>query len=93
MPAECIPAGLDAQTGLYRSLLAGRQLLVVLDNALSAEQVRPLLPGASGCRVLVTSRNQMSSLIAMEGARFVDLDPLPRAGAREPLVDVAAITC
>ena len=82
---ERVPAGAEAQVGLYRSVLAGRRVLVVLDNARGAEQVRPLLPGDSRCRVLVTSRDQMRSLIAIEGARPVRLCPLSPEDAREAL--------
>jgi DNA-binding SARP family transcriptional activator/tetratricopeptide (TPR) repeat protein len=85
IPAERIPAGPDAQTGLYRSLVSGRRMLVVLDNAQDAEQVRPLLPGNSGCLTLVTSRSQLTGLVAAEGAHSLTLDLLTEAEARELL--------
>ncbi|HWC83793.1 MAG TPA: BTAD domain-containing putative transcriptional regulator [Pseudonocardiaceae bacterium] len=86
VPPSSIPAGLDAQTGLYRSLLTGRRVLVVLDNARDAEQVRPLLPGAPGCVALVTSRDRLTSLITVEGARPLTVDLLGPAAARELLI-------
>ncbi|MEU9455542.1 BTAD domain-containing putative transcriptional regulator [Streptomyces sp. NPDC048277] len=83
VPAQRIPAGLDAQAALYRSLLADRRVLIVLDNARDTEHVRPLLPGAPGCMVVVTSRNQLYGLVAGEGAHFLSLDVLSDADARE----------
>ncbi|WP_422771086.1 AfsR/SARP family transcriptional regulator [Plantactinospora sp. WMMC1484] len=80
-----LPVGLDAQAARYRSLLAGRRLLIVLDNARDADQVRPLLPGAPGCLVIVTSRYQLSSLVTIEHARPVALDVLADGDARRYL--------
>lgn len=74
-----IPTALDEQAALYRSTLANRDMLIVLDDALSAEQVRPLLPGGQGCLVLVTSRSRLSGLTIREGARRVALDVLSEA--------------
>ncbi|HEY8471262.1 MAG TPA: BTAD domain-containing putative transcriptional regulator [Natronosporangium sp.] len=74
VPSSQLPANLDAQVGLYRSLLTGRRMLVVLDNARDAEQVRPLLPPSPGCVALITSRNQFSGLAATAGAQLVRLD-------------------
>ena len=85
VPVERIPAGLDAQTGLYRSLLASKRVLVVLDNARDVEQVRPLLPGAPGCLVVVTSRNQLTPLVATEGAQPLTMR-LPSAVEARDLV-------
>ncbi|MGR6918068.1 AfsR/SARP family transcriptional regulator [[Actinomadura] parvosata] len=76
------PAGLHARAALLRSLLAGRRMLIVLDNALDAEQVRPLLPGAPGCLAVVTSRDRLTGLVAVEGAHAFVVDLLPKQAAR-----------
>lgn len=72
-----LPAETADRAALYRTLLAGRRTLVVLDNAADAEQIRPLLPGASSCFVVVTSRDDLPGLVAREGARRIGLTALP----------------
>jgi tetratricopeptide (TPR) repeat protein/transcriptional regulator with XRE-family HTH domain len=76
VPPGQIPPGPEAQAGLYRSLLAGRRMLIVLDNARDEQQVRPLLPASPASLVLVTSRSQLGGLAAAEGARLISLDAL-----------------
>ncbi|GIJ62800.1 BTAD domain-containing putative transcriptional regulator [Virgisporangium aurantiacum] len=76
VPAEQIPVDVEAAAGVYRSLLADRRMLVLLDNARDADQVRPLLPGSPGCLVLVTSRDRMTGLVAHEGIDRLTLDVL-----------------
>ena len=76
VPAGQIPADAQARSGLYLSVLAGRRVLIVLDNARDAAQVRPLLPGSAGCLVVVTSRSALAGLAAAEGARPLRLGPL-----------------
>ena len=87
VPAGQIPADAQARYGLYCSVLAGRRVLVVLDNARDAAQVRPLLPGSPGCLVVVTSRSSLAGLAAAEGARPLRLGPL---GAEEGVRLLAA---
>ena len=83
LASQDIPAGLAERAAAYRSLLAGRQMLVLLDNAGSADQVRPLLPGSGDCVTLVTSRDALAGLTARDGAVRLELDllPLPEAVA------------
>ena len=80
-----IPADQDEREALYRACLADRRVLVVLDDAASEAQVRPLLPGTSGCAVLVTSR---ARLVGLEGARLLDLEVLPSGQAVELLARI-----
>jgi len=79
-PDQVPPEETDAG-GLYRSVTAGRRLLLVLDNAYSAAQVRPLLPGARDCVVVATSRRRLTELIVHDGARPFPLDVLPQDDA------------
>jgi DNA-binding SARP family transcriptional activator len=83
VPPARVPADLSAAVGLYRSILADRRMLVVVDNAADAEQVRPLLPGTSACRTLITSRDQMPGLVATNGVDLIDLHPCSSAEATE----------
>jgi DNA-binding SARP family transcriptional activator len=85
VPAAQIPATLDGRQSVYRSRLAGTKTLIVLDNAGGPDQVRPLLPGAPGCLVIVTSRNQLAGLIAADGAQSIVLDVLSSGEAHHVL--------
>ena len=76
VPPRHVPIGLDAQSGLLRTLLDGKRVLLLLDNAHDADQVRPMLPGSPGCLVLVTSRSQLTGLVVADGARLLPLGVL-----------------
>nr|BEK63163.1 hypothetical protein KPHV_03900 [Kitasatospora purpeofusca] len=85
VPAEDVPGRLDEAAALYRTTLADRRVLIVLDNALDAEQVRPLLPGTGRCAVVVTSRDRLTGLVVREGAErieLVDFSPAEGLSAR-----------
>ncbi|MFD3601636.1 tetratricopeptide repeat protein [Streptomyces sp. NPDC058656] len=77
VPGDAVPLDVDDRASRFRTELADRRMLVVLDNALSEEQVRPLLPGSPACSVVVTSRDSLTGLVALHGARRIALGPLP----------------
>jgi DNA-binding SARP family transcriptional activator/tetratricopeptide (TPR) repeat protein len=81
VPADRIPADVVTAASMYRTLLADKRVLVLLDNARTAEQVRALLPAGPGCAVLITSRVRLSGLVAREGAHLITLDVLAPADA------------
>jgi class 3 adenylate cyclase/tetratricopeptide (TPR) repeat protein len=86
VPPAQIPAGLEARMALWRYRLAEKQLLLILDDAASSEQVRPLLPGNGGSLVLVTSRRHLT---ALDDATAISLDTLPPQEAAGLLVGLA----
>jgi DNA-binding SARP family transcriptional activator/Tfp pilus assembly protein PilF len=77
LPGQEIPPEEDERAARYRSLLSGKRMLVLLDNAWSVEQVWPLLPGSPACAMVITSRDSLAGLVARDGARRLDLDVLP----------------
>ncbi|OKH99234.1 regulator [Streptomyces sp. CB02923] len=88
-PVTALPRGVAERAALYRSVLAGRRILVLLDNARDAAQVRPLLPGTPGCAALVTSRTRMTGLAA---AQLVDLDVMPPQDALALFTRITGVT-
>jgi tetratricopeptide (TPR) repeat protein/transcriptional regulator with XRE-family HTH domain len=82
---ERMPTDVDARLDMYRSMLAGQRMLIVLDNARDADQVRPLLPGSAGCMVVITSRSQLTDLIALDGAAPLTVGLLTTEESRELL--------
>lgn len=90
IPAERLPAGEEPRAELFRSSVAERRVLIVLDNAAAVSQIRPLLPGAPQCLVVVTSRSRMSGLVARDGAYRVSVETLSQAESVQLLRTVLA---
>ncbi|WP_213002438.1 ATP-binding protein [Winogradskya consettensis] len=85
VPVDRVPPQFALQIGLYRSLLATRRVLVVLDNVIDTIDVRPLLPGGRGCHALITSRHALTGLVVREGAARITLDLFDPAESRDLL--------
>jgi DNA-binding SARP family transcriptional activator len=85
LPARHQPSSMDALAALYRSMLPDRRVLIVLDSARNPDQIRPLLPGSAGCLVLITSRHQLTSLVATEAVHPLVLDLLSNEEAQQLL--------
>jgi transcriptional regulator with XRE-family HTH domain/tetratricopeptide (TPR) repeat protein len=83
VPSQRVPEGVDAQTALYRSLLARKRVLVLLDNARDTATVQPLLPNSAGSLVIVTSRSRLPGLVTIHGAHPIPLDLPDQAEARD----------
>lgn len=79
VPVERVPAGEEPRAELFRSVTAGRHVLIVLDNAATAGEIRPLLPGSPDCLVAITSRTRMAGLVVREGAHRVSVETLSQA--------------
>jgi DNA-binding SARP family transcriptional activator len=92
VPGDQVPSDVDEASALFRSLVAGRRMLILLDDAHDAEQVRPLLPGSSGCLTLVTSRDRLGGLMARDGARPLTLDVLTDDEAHHLLATLLGAT-
>jgi tetratricopeptide (TPR) repeat protein len=85
VPDAHVPHDPAERAARYRTMVAGLRMLIVFDNANSAEQVRPLLPGTASCRTIITSRDHLAGLVARDGARRIDLDVLPEQDSRQLL--------
>ncbi|MFJ7497291.1 NB-ARC domain-containing protein [Streptomyces sp. NPDC097727] len=81
MASDDIPTSTEERSALFRERTASRRLIIVLDNARTAEQVRPLLPTSTECLTLITSRNQLTGLVATDGASLINLEPWSKTEA------------